>query len=48
MRVLDPFHQQKKTRAAPVIHGAVEADRRNGMMLNLGRDRALYAELFKR
>ena len=30
------------------IHGAIEADRRNGMMLHLGRDHALYAELFKR
>jgi class 3 adenylate cyclase/tetratricopeptide (TPR) repeat protein len=30
------------------IHGAIEADRRNGMMLNLGRDHALCAELFKR
>jgi tetratricopeptide (TPR) repeat protein len=30
------------------IRGAIEADRRNGMMLNLGRDHALCAELFKR
>lgn len=30
------------------IHGAIEADRRNGMMLHLGRDHALCAELFKR
>ena len=30
------------------ISGAIEADRRNGMMLHLGRDHALYAELFKR
>ena len=30
------------------IHGAIETDRRNGMMLHLGRDHALCAELFKR
>jgi tetratricopeptide (TPR) repeat protein len=30
------------------IQGAIEADRRNGMMLHLGRDYALYAELFQR
>jgi tetratricopeptide (TPR) repeat protein len=30
------------------IHGAIEADQRNGMMLHLGRDYALCAELFKR
>ena len=30
------------------IRGAIEADRRNGMMLNLGRDHSLCAELFKR
>jgi tetratricopeptide (TPR) repeat protein len=30
------------------IRGAIEADRRNGMMLHLGRDHALCAELFKR
>ena len=30
------------------IHEAIEADRRNGMMLDLGRDHALCAELFKR
>ncbi len=30
------------------IHGAIEADRRNGMLLHMGRDYALYAELFKR
>src|SRR3989339_227749 len=30
------------------IRGAIEADRRNGMMLLLGRDHALCAELFKR
>jgi tetratricopeptide (TPR) repeat protein len=30
------------------IHGAIEADERNGMMLHLGRDHALCAELFKR
>jgi tetratricopeptide (TPR) repeat protein len=30
------------------IQGAIEADRRNGMMLHLGKDHALCAELFKR
>ena len=30
------------------IRGAIEADRRNGMMLHLGYDHALCAELFKR
>ena len=30
------------------IQKAIEADQRNGMMLNLGRDHALCAELFKR
>jgi tetratricopeptide (TPR) repeat protein len=36
------------TEAEHWIHGAIEADRRNGMMLHLGRDHALCAELFKR
>jgi tetratricopeptide (TPR) repeat protein len=30
------------------IQKAIEADQRNRMMLNLGKDHALYAELFKR
>jgi tetratricopeptide (TPR) repeat protein len=30
------------------ISKAVEADKRNGMMWHLGKDYALYAELFKR
>jgi class 3 adenylate cyclase/tetratricopeptide (TPR) repeat protein len=30
------------------IEQAIEADRRNGMMFHLGRDYAVYAELFKR
>jgi class 3 adenylate cyclase/tetratricopeptide (TPR) repeat protein len=30
------------------IQGAIDADRRNGMMLHLARDHALCAELFKR
>ena len=30
------------------IRGAIEADRKNGMMQHLGRDHALCAELFKR
>jgi len=30
------------------IRMAIEADQRNGMMLHLGRDHALYAELFQR
>ena len=30
------------------INKAIEADNRNGMMWNLGRDYAFYAELFKR
>ena len=30
------------------IQKAIEADQRNRMMFNLGRDYALYAELFKR
>jgi len=30
------------------INKAIEADKRNGMMFNLGKDYALYAELFKR
>ena len=30
------------------INRAIEADRRNGMMFDLGRDYAFYAELFKR
>jgi hypothetical protein len=30
------------------IQKAIEADQRNGMMFHLGKDYALYAELFKR
>jgi hypothetical protein len=30
------------------IQKAIEADQRNRMMFNLGRDYALYADLFKR
>jgi tetratricopeptide (TPR) repeat protein len=30
------------------IEKAIEADKRNGMMFNLGQDHALYAELFQR
>jgi hypothetical protein len=30
------------------VHQAIEADQRNGMMFYLGRDFALYDELFKR
>jgi tetratricopeptide (TPR) repeat protein len=30
------------------IHKAIDADQKNGMRLDLGRDYALYAEFFKR
>jgi len=30
------------------IQKAIEADQRNGMMFHLGKDYALYADLFKR
>jgi tetratricopeptide (TPR) repeat protein len=39
---------QHMPRAEDWIKKAIEADNRNGMMLQLGRDYALYAELFKR
>jgi hypothetical protein len=39
---------QHMTEAENWANKAIEADTRNGMMWYLGRDYALYAEIFKR
>ena len=46
--ILLNIDDQHMSEAEEWIKKAIEADRRNGMMWHLGRDYALYAELFKR
>jgi len=46
--ILLNIDDQHMSQAEDWIQKAIEADTKNGMMWHLGRDYALYAELFKR
>jgi tetratricopeptide (TPR) repeat protein len=46
--ILLNINDQHMSEAEHWINKAIEADERNGMMFDLGRDYALYSELFKR
>jgi tetratricopeptide (TPR) repeat protein len=46
--ILSNIDNHHRSEAEDWIRKAIEADKRNGMAFHLGRDYALYAELFKR
>ena len=46
--ILLNINEKHISEAEDWISKAIEADKRNGMMFNLGQDYAAYAELFKR
>jgi len=46
--ILLNIDNQHLSEAEDWIKQTIEADNRNGMMFHLGRDHAIYAELFKR
>jgi class 3 adenylate cyclase/tetratricopeptide (TPR) repeat protein/ribosomal protein L40E len=47
-QILLNINDQRIPEAEDWIRQAIEADKRNGMMFHLGKDYALYSELFKR
>ena len=46
--IFSNIYDQQRSEAEKWVQKAMEADQRNGMRFDLGRDYALYAELFKR